>query len=174
MNMHYLELKCFLLEAEKHPDIVLEQDYKVFMSEEKLYGNDKTTNHHLAKPAVCETLFITAKMCATPLEPLIVSGSISVHEKLCTYAENQLPWGIYWEPEGLVRKILSELNPSNDLCESLLGLNDYLTTSIPNLHQMSRSNLVEVKKNNTVQWLEDLPSGSSYKFSFCIEATNSR
>ena len=158
MNMHYLELKCFLLEAEKHPDIVLEQDYKVFVSEEKLYGNDKTTNHRLAKPAVYETLFITAKMCATPLEPLIVSGSISMHEKLCTYAENQLPGGIYWEPEGLVRKILSELNPSNDLCESLLGLNDYLTTSIPNLHQMSRSNLVEVKKNKTVQWLEDLPS----------------
>ena len=73
------------------------------------------------------------------------------------YAVNQLPGGIYWEPEDSVKKILSELDPSNDLCESLLGLNDYLTTSILNLHQMSRSNLVEVKKNKTVHWLEDLP-----------------
>ena len=36
-----------------------------------------------------------------------------------------------------------ELKPSNDLCESILGLNDYLTTAIPNLHQLSRSSKKE-------------------------------
>ena len=32
----------------------------------------------------------------------------------------------------------------------MLGLNDYLTTAIPNLAQESRSNLVAVKKNHTM------------------------
>ena len=56
-----------------------------------------------------------------------------------------------------MQDILRELRPSNDVCESILGLNDYLTTAIPNLHQMARSNLVQVKKNKTLKWLSDLP-----------------
>ncbi len=68
-------------------------------------------------------------------------------DKLCSYAADQLPGGCYWEPEDKEGEvILSELRPSNDVCESILGLNDYLTTAIPNLHQMARSNLVQVKK----------------------------
>ena len=47
------------------------------------------------------------------------------------------------------------MRPSNDVCESIFGLND-LTTAIPNLHQMSRSNLVQAKKNKTLTWLYDL------------------
>ncbi len=46
--------------------------------------------------------------------------------------------------------------PSNDVCESILGLNDYLTTAVPNLHQLARSNLVQVKKNKTLKWLSNL------------------
>ena len=61
--------------------------------------------------------------------------------------KNQLPSGQHWDPEVCVRKVLAELKPSNDLCESILGLNDYLTTTIPNLQQMRRSNLVQIKKN---------------------------
>ena len=56
-----------------------------------------------------------------------------------------------------MRKVLAELQPSNDLCESILELNDYLTTGLPNLHQVVRSNLVEVKKNKTMKWLDSLP-----------------
>ena len=157
MNTHYLELRCFLIEAEKHPEIVLEQKSQVFVSERRLYGKEKATNHRLNKPAVYQAVFDTAAKHATFLKPLIASGCNFMHDKLSTYAANQLPGGIYWEPEDpAIRKILSELSPSNDLCESLLGLNDYLTTSLPNLHQMSRSNLVEVKKNKTIHWLEDL------------------
>ena len=33
-----------------------------------------------------------------------------------------------------------------DMCESILALNDYLSTVMPNLHQMSKSNLVQAKK----------------------------
>lgn len=51
---------------------------------------------------------------------------------------------------------ICELKPSNDVCESILGLNDYLTTAVPNLHQLARSNLVQVKKNKTLKWLSNL------------------
>ena len=58
-----------------------------------------------------------------------------------------------------IKNVLSELKPSNDLCESILGLNDYLTTAFPNLHQMARSNLIRLKKNKTMKWLYNLPEG---------------
>ena len=75
----------------------------------------------------------------------------------------QLPGGKYWDPEPSVKKVLAELKPSNDLCESILGLNDYLTTAIPNLHQMAHSNLVQLKKNHTMKWLHDLSSEQQLK-----------
>ena len=65
------------------------------------------------------------------------------------------------EPE--MRKILAELQTSNDLCESILGLNDYLTTALHNLHQVAYSNLVEVKKNKTMKWLDSLPNDHQTK-----------
>ncbi len=79
--------------------------------------------------------------------------------KLSAYAADQLPGGMYWDADSRMQDLLRELRPSNDVCESILGLNDYLTTQIPNLHQMSRSNLVQVKKNKTVHWLSQLPDG---------------
>ena len=80
-----------------------------------------------------------------------------LREKLCSYAHNQLPGGVFWDPDPKVRDILCRLKPSNDVSESVLGLNDYLTTAIPNLHQMARSNLVEVKKNKALSWLSSIP-----------------
>ena len=53
--------------------------------------------------------------------------------------------------------MLSTIKPTNDICESILGLNDYLSTAIPNLDQAARSTLVAVKKNKTIKWLDDLP-----------------
>ena len=69
-----------------------------------------------------------------------------MREKLCSYARDKLPGGLYWDPDENVKDILCQLKPSNDVCASILGLNDYLTTAIPNLHQMSRSNLVQILK----------------------------
>ena len=77
-------------------------------------------------------------------------------EKLTSYAKDQLPGGCYWEPDKEVQDVLCKLSPSNDVCESILGLNDYLTTAIPNLHQMAGSNLIQVKKKQTLKWLSDL------------------
>ena len=45
---------------------------------------------------------------------------------------------------------------SNDACELVLRLNDYLATAIPNLHQMVNSNM---KKNKTLKWLSSLSKG---------------
>ena len=79
-----------------------------------------------------------------------------MEKKLFTYAHHQLPGGIYCDPEPNKEAILNKLEPSNDICESILGLNDYLSTAIPNMHQVTRSNLIEVQKNKTMQWLEEL------------------
>ena len=76
-------------------------------------------------------------------------------EKLCTYAQNQLPKGRYWGPDKTVQEILK---PTNDLCESILGLNDSLSTAIPNMQQMSCANLIQVKKNKTMRWFHQLSS----------------
>ena len=89
---------------------------------------------------------------------LLTKGAIKMREKLCTYAQNNIPGGKYWDSEPDVKDVLTKLKPSNDLCESILGLNDYLTTAIPNLYQVSRSNLVSVKKNKAMEWLYKLPN----------------
>ena len=59
--------------------------------------------------------------------------------------------------ETEIKEILKKLPPTNDLCKSLLGVNDHLITSIPNLCQLTWSNLIETKKNKTMQWLDKLP-----------------
>ena len=47
--------------------------------------------------------------------------------------------------------ILQTLKPNNNLSESILGLNDYLTTAIPNMLQVAHSNLIEIKKKQHYQ-----------------------
>lgn len=47
MNQHYLELKLFLQEIERDPEIAMNPDYTVFKSESRLYGTDKGVNHRL-------------------------------------------------------------------------------------------------------------------------------
>jgi len=54
-----------------------------------------------------------------------------MNAKLSSYAENQLPGGKYWNPESDVLDILKSLKPNNDLCESILGLNDHYSVAKP-------------------------------------------
>ena len=79
-----------------------------------------------------------------------------MEEKLVDYAKAHLPGGKYWDPDPAVTAVLKTLKPNNDVCECILGLNDYLTTAIPNMHQMTRSNLTEMKKNKTINWYQEL------------------
>ena len=72
-------------------------------------------------------------------------------DKLCAYARNQLPGSKYWEPKDIHTKgVLYRLKPNNAVCESILRLNDYLITALPNMKQVTKSNMVTVKK--TKQW----------------------
>ena len=155
MNQHYLELKLFLEEVEHNPQTAMDKEFKVFPSEERLYGIEKKINHRLHpmyKP-VEQRLFEQDEWDASLLYPLLTAGIAQMKEKLGTYAQNQLPGGKYWAPEAILR----EIKPNNDLCESILGLSDYLATAIPNMHQMSRSNLIQAKKNKTMQWFHNFP-----------------
>ena len=45
MDQHYLELKLYLQEVECDLSVVMDKHYQVFRSEERLYGNNRTTNH---------------------------------------------------------------------------------------------------------------------------------
>ena len=76
--------------------------------------------------------------------------------KLEDYKKDQLPGGKYWAPPKEQEEILRKLQPNNDICESILGLNDWISTQTPNLCQTTKSTLVEVKKNKTMTWLQNL------------------
>lgn len=167
MNQHYLELQMFLQELECHPEVIMDRNYSVFRSEARLYGEDKklAVNHRINPKSklMHDSLFILDKCDEKKLYSLISAGAAAMRKKLCSYAHNQLPGGTYWDPEPSVKSILKELKPSNDFCESILGLNDYLSTAIPNMHQMARSNLVELKKNKSMKWLQQLPNEQQQK-----------
>ena len=159
MNQHYLELQLYLQEVTKDPSVVFDSKYHVFSSEKRLYEEDGKVNHRLKRQVVYDKLFKDLKADQDSLEPLLVKGASKMELKLSAYAADQLPRGRYWDADSRTQDVLHEIQPSNDVCESILGLNDYLTTQIPNLHQMTRTNLVQVKKNKTMHWLSQLPDG---------------
>ena len=160
MNKHYLELQVFLSEVESYPEAAMDRNLQVFPSDKRLYGKDEKLNHrlHPSYVPVEEVVFSSSETDRHLLNPLLCLGAAKMNAKLSSYAQNQLPGGKYWEPEPDVAIVLKSLKPNNDVCESILGLNDYLSMVMPNLHQMSKSNLVQAKKNKTVQWLDGLPS----------------
>ncbi len=164
MNQRYLELLLFLQEAENDPEILLQRHYQVFQSERRLYGGLKDTNCRISKGSkqILNFLFSSNDIDSVLLQ-LLPDAILKMHEKLKSYTQNQLPEGIYWNPEPAIRKELVNLKPTNDLCESILGLNDYLTTALPNLHQVTRSTLVQAKKNKTIKWLDHLSDAEQGK-----------
>ena len=148
MNQHYLELQLFLAQVEHDPEIAMNKNFEVFVSEKRLYGNDKNANHrlHASYEVVEEKIFSEDETDRHLLYPLLTSGATSMKKKLSLYAQTQLPGGKYWEPDQHIKTILKTLKPNNDICESILGLNNYLSSALPNMHQMTKSNLVQIKK----------------------------
>jgi hypothetical protein len=159
MNKHYFELQVFLTKIEHSPNLAMDKNLRVFASEERLYGNEKCVNHRLhANYELIEMrVFCEDESDKSLLFPFLSCGSKSMNEKLSSYARAQLPGGKYWEPNQDVETILKSLKPNNDICESILGLNDYLSSALPNIHQPAKSNLIQVKKNKTLEWLSNLP-----------------
>ena len=97
--------------------------------------------------AVYQRLFEEVEIDSDTLTSLLIKGAYNMRDNLCSYAKDQLPGGLYWDADKNVKDILCQLKPSNDVCESILGLNDYLTTAIP---KMSRSNLVQINRLHAV------------------------
>ena len=159
MNTHYFELLTFLKELQKVPECVFNQDLCVFKSEKKLYSDDPKFNHRLRSnfKLFQDSVFGKDEEDSALFLQLVTDGAIAREKKLSEYATTQLPGGLYWEPDPEVRAVLEGVQPSNDVCEAILGLNDYLNSAIPNMNQETRSNLVELKKNKTVAWLDGLP-----------------
>ena len=158
MKQHYLELQNFLQAIQEDPKKAFNKSCKVFLSEERLYGLNDHLNHRIRSKNVpiFARLFELDEWNTSLVCPLIADGAKAMEEKLADYAKAHLPGGKYWNPNPAVEAILKDLKPNNDVCESILGLNDYLTTTIPNMHQMTRSNLTQVKKNNTIEWYKAL------------------
>lgn len=162
MKHHYIELQSFLQEIEKDPKVVLNKACKVFLSEERLYSADENLNHRIQNINIpmYARLFEPDEWNECLLCPLIAAGTRKMEEKLADCAKAHLPGGKYWDPNPTIAAILKTLKPNNDVCESILGLNDYLATAIPNMHQVTRSNLTEAKENKTVKWYQELSPSS--------------
>ena len=163
IGKHYLELKLFLEIAQADPSIVFNNMLQVFTSEQQLYdamATSKTVaklNHrqHACYQHISKRLFEKDDWDEGMLLTRLSHGCKSMADKLITYARDQLPGGRYWDPEPETKEILNKLEPNNDLCESILGLNDYLFTAIPNMDQLTRSNIVQIKNNKTMEWLDN-------------------
>ena len=134
----------------------MNQHYAVIKSADRLYKDDTKVNHpcHAKSKCVHDEIFISNECNETLLYSIIINGVASMKSRLSSYAQNQLPGGIYWDPELKVKVILEELNPSNDLCESIMIIN----TTIPNMHQVTQSNIVQLKKIKITQWLQSYHS----------------
>ena len=160
MSIHYLELDGFLENIEENPCVVFDECVQVFGSEPALYDDGKLNHRH--KP---ENIAVYSHLLQKDSDVLfemtlekISRGTRSMRDKLKSYAKDQLPGGKYWDPPPNVAKILEEIEPSNDVCESILGLNDWLQTSMPSASQLTKRNIIEAKKNKTVEWLDTIPA----------------
>ena len=148
MREHYLELKIFWEKLEQSPEIVRNRYFEVFPSECRLYHDTKfnhRTHKHTCSASDCfqEHLFQSLPDDGS-FYLKVAAGASSMKEKLKACAKDFLPNGLYWNVDDKTADVLKNLEPSNDLSESILGLNDYLCTAIPNLVQLTKSNLVEI------------------------------
>ena len=126
-----------------------------FSSESHLYTENSALNHRLQADyiPVRDKLYEHDNFDDEITFPIIASSSKEMATKLATYKANQLPGGKYWSPSPAVKEALKDLDPTNNACESILGLNDWLQKTTPNMTQRTVSAMVQTKKNGTMAWL---------------------
>ena len=154
MNPHYLELSKHLQLLVSSPRLVLDPSIKVFTSESRLYGENKKINHrlHTNSKQVRACLYSHDDFDEKFTFPLIKKASQCMLDKLKAYKAEQLPGGKLWKPNQAVCNALGNIEPTNDLCEGILGLNDWIQKRTPNFSQRTVSAMVEVLKNSTMPW----------------------
>jgi hypothetical protein len=160
MRLHYLELDGFLEFLEDNPATIFNSEMRVFKSEDRLYeqhSKDKKKSEQSHKE-IRARLFRPDPWDDEVLQ-VVTKGAGDIRRKLKTYAKDFLPGGKYWEPPENIRTTLQKLQPSNDICESILGLNDWLHGhSMHSACQLTKRNMVAAKKNKSMVWLDSLPS----------------
>ena len=159
MNIHYLELLQFLERISDMPRLALDPSSQVFQSEERLYNRDSGQNHrtHTNYTAVRAKLYTENCFDEHLTIPLIKAAATEMGLKLKTYKADQLPGGKFWSPSHAISEALKDLDPTNDACESILGLNDWLQKGTPNMSQRTISAMVQTMKNGTMAWLSSQP-----------------
>ena len=148
MNIYYLELSKHLELLGNSPRLLLDASIQVFPSEPQLYGENRKLNHriHQNSPRIRSRLYSHDDFDESCTFPLIKKASERMLDKLKTYKAEQLPGGKLWNPDQATRKALANTQPTNDLCEGILGLNDWIQKHIPNFNQRTVSGMVEVLK----------------------------
>ena len=53
MNVHYVEIKEYLEVLGTNPEVIMDQNYKIFELEKRLYGNETKVNHHCHDKSKC-------------------------------------------------------------------------------------------------------------------------
>ena len=154
MNIHYLELVRHLELLGTRPRLLLDPSIQVFQSEPQLYGENKKLNHRIRHNSlqIRSRLYSHDEFDESCTFPLIKKASERMLDKIKTYKAEQLPGGKLWNPDPDTRKALAKIQPTNDLCEGILGLNDWLQKRTPNFSQRTVSGMVEVMKNSTMPW----------------------
>ena len=122
MNLHYLELQTYLNEVQQYPEVVLDSSYRVFQSEVRLY-EECSTNHrlHAMSKDVYKKLFQPSEKNHAVFCQLIITGAAKMRGKLCSYAQDHLPGGKYWNPDGDLKKVLTELNQATTFANQFLA-----------------------------------------------------
>ena len=128
----------------------------MFPSETRLYTHAET-NHRTGHALCCiyDRLLSTDDWDNTLLFPRIAAAAEAMAKTLQSYKQDQLPGGTYWDPNDHTKAVHRQLKPNNDICESLLGLKDWISAPLVNAKQHTKTALIESKRNKTMAWLNE-------------------
>ena len=150
VNLHYHELHQYLQLLSEKLRLILDSEHKVFVSEPRIYSSDIHFNHRVHKnyQPVRKQLYETDSFDSSRVLPMVKGAAATMAAKVESYKADQLPGGKLWNPSQEIRKKLETIDPTNDLCESILGLNDWLQKRNPNYSQRTVHHGRSVEKCN--------------------------
>jgi hypothetical protein len=163
MNQHYLELKQFLELLKEDPAILLDIDTIVFPSEKNLYSDCDTNHRQTSKYRPVYKRLYESDTYDDKVKALVQGAASEMLKTIEKYKADQLPGGRLWEPSSHVRELCTNIPSTNDKCESLLGLNDWIHRRNPNFSQQTVSTLCQTARNKTSDWLNEQPRSLQHK-----------
>ena len=164
MTAHYEELLKFFEHLAAFPRLILDSEFSVFSSEPRLYSESVKLNHRIEVPyvAVRKELYEPVHGVSSNEALLLeLTGAVAqaMRNKISSYKRDHLPGGRYFSPDETTESILSALPAHNDIAESVFGSNDWLTSTVPNMQQATRSVMIEFSYNKIMEWLKGQTTG---------------